>query len=187
MSERGVMWLELGADVHVGLGTTSAATYVRGRDKASEKLKLLPFVKVADARRRRRRRPCQAYPCLPRCVNSPTHGGQAEKEREKKQQQQKGPCFAPAKVVKPPATTTWEMANGNGSPWNILCCQLSGALAKLKCASGTRRHACSRIVVVVAGLGLPTSRNGFIEVERDGSGMRKRGGKGQAGRQVELV
>lgn len=168
---------------HVGLGTTSAATYVRGRDKASEKLKLLPFVKVAAARRRRR--PCQAYLCLPRCVNSPTHGGQAEKEREKKQQQQKGPCFAPAKVVKPPATTTWEMANGNGSPWNILCCQLSGALAKLKCASGTRRHACSRIVVVVvvAGLGLPTSRNGFIEVESDGSGMRKRGGEG-AGRQA---
>lgn len=152
----------------MGLGATFAATYVRGRDKASEKLKLLPFVKVADARRRRR-------PCLPRCVNSPTHGGQAERERRKKKQkqhQQKGPCFAPAKVVKPPATTTWEMANGNGSPWNILCCQLSGALAKLKCASGTRRHACSRIVVVVvvAGLGLPTSRNGFIEVERDGKG-----------------
>lgn len=131
----------------MGLGATSAATYVRGRDKASEKLKLLPFVKVADARRRRR--PCQAYPCLPRCVNSPTHGGQAEK---KKQQQQKGPCFAPAKVVKPPATTTWEMANGNGSPWNILCCQLSGALAKLKCASGTRRHACSALLLLL-GLG----------------------------------
>lgn len=61
----------------MGLGATFAATYVRGRDKASEKLKLLPFVKVADARRRRR-------PCLPRCVNSPTHGGQAERERRKK-------------------------------------------------------------------------------------------------------
>lgn len=37
-------------------------------------------------------------------------------------------------------------------------------------------------IVVVAGLGLPTSRNGFIEVERDGSGRRRMGEKGQAGK-----
>lgn len=63
----------------MGLGATFAATYVRGRDKASEKLKLLPFVKVADARRRRR--PCQAG--IGVLTRPPTAGKQRESEEKK--------------------------------------------------------------------------------------------------------
>lgn len=63
----------------MGLGATFAATYVRGRDKASEKLKLLPFVKVADARRRRR--PCQAG--IGVLTRPPMAGKQRESEEKK--------------------------------------------------------------------------------------------------------
>lgn len=80
------------------VGANSAATYVRGRDKASEKLKLLPFVKVADARRRWRWRwrPCQAYARLGVLTLAlPRRASRVEEEQQKSR--------VPAKVVKPPA------------------------------------------------------------------------------------
>jgi len=47
---RAVLLTSLGLGLGLRMGLTPSATYVRGRDKASEKLKLLPFVKVAAAK-----------------------------------------------------------------------------------------------------------------------------------------